>query len=290
MATIRKRTLPSGLVRWQVDFTDQAGKRRSKLFPRRKDADVYLVKVRSLVANNTYLADSESITVADAAKAWPDHATDNGQLFTKAAQGVRVIKSSRIDYKAPVPSKETIRALIEAAEEDFKPHLIVSALTGLRASELRGLRWQDVDFDKGFIHIRQRADAHNLMGEPKSRAGYRDIPAGPMVLNALRRWKLCCPKSDLGLVFPAPRGGVLQHTNTQSRFRKLQEQVGVKLRWHDLRHFAVSLWIEQGFSIKEVMTFAGHSSIQMTMERYGHLFPSPDHQNAMAEVEAKLLG
>jgi len=53
MATIRKRTLPSGLVRWQVDFTDQAGKRRSKLFPRRKDADVYLVKVRSLVANHT---------------------------------------------------------------------------------------------------------------------------------------------------------------------------------------------------------------------------------------------
>lgn len=367
MATIRKRTLPSGLVRWQVDFTDQAGKRRSKLFPRRKDADVYLVKVRSLVANNTYLADSESITVADAAKAWLDHcevrcktgrrmerstlrgysdyvrlhitvpevgigdklivqltrrhvnefrdrlllngrsehltrralsvlkllldhAIDNGQLFTNAAQGVRVIKSSRIDYKAPVPSKETIRALIEAADEDFKPHLIVSALTGLRASELCGLRWHDVDFEKGFIHVRQRADAYNQMGEPKSRAGYRDIPPGPMVLNALRRWKLRCPKSDLGLVFPAPRCGVLQHTNTQSRFRKLQEQVGVKLRWHDLRHFAVSLWIEQGFSIKEVMTFAGHSSIQMTMERYGHLFPSPDHQNAMAEVEAKLLG
>lgn len=73
MATIRKRTLPSGLVRWQVDFTDQAGKRRSKLFPRRKDTDVYLVKVRSLVANHTYLADSESITVAEAAKAWLDH-------------------------------------------------------------------------------------------------------------------------------------------------------------------------------------------------------------------------
>jgi len=111
-----------------------------------------------------------------------------------------------------------------------------------------------------------------------------------MVLNALRRWKLRCPKSDLGLVFPAPRGGVLQHTNTQSRFRKLQEQVDVKLRWHDLRHFAVSLWIEQGFSIKEVMTFAGHSSIQMTMERYDHLFPSPDHQKLVALVEQRVLG
>ncbi len=367
MATIRKRELPSGLTRWQVDFTDQFGKRRAKLFPRRKDADIYLVKVRSLVANSTYLADSESLTVADAAKSWLDHcavrcktgrrmerstlrgyedyvrlhitaptigigdmptgqmtrrhvnefrdrlllngrsenltrralsvlkllldhAIDNGQLFTNAAQGVRVIKSSRIDYKAPVPSKEAIRALIDAADDTFKPHLIVSALAGLRASELRGLRWQDVDFEKGFLYVRQRADAYNKLGQPKSRAGYRDIPAGPMVLNALRRWKLRCPNGELGLVFPAPRGGILQHTNTQSPFRTLQQKVGVKLRWHDLRHFAVSLWIEQGFSIKEVMTFAGHSSIQMTMERYGHLFPSPDHQHAMAQVEAKLLG
>lgn len=72
MATIRKRTLPSGLLRGQMDFADQARKRRSKLLPRRKDADVYLMKVRSLVANNTYLADSESITEADAEKAWLD--------------------------------------------------------------------------------------------------------------------------------------------------------------------------------------------------------------------------
>jgi integrase len=91
-----------------------------------------------------------------------------------------------------------------------------------------------------------------------------------------------------GLSCPAVRN--LRHTRTQNRFRKLQEQVEVTLRWHDLRHFAVSLWIEQCFSIKEIMTFAGHSSIRMTMERYGHLFPSPDHQKAMAQVEARLLG
>lgn len=202
----------------------------------------------------------------------------------------RLIKSSRIEQKAPVPSKATIRKLIDAAGEDFQPHLIVSALGGLRASELRGLRWLDVDFDAGFLRVRQRADAYNQIGEPKSRAGFRDIPVGPMVLNALRRWKLRCPKSELGLVFPAPKGGILQHTNTQKRFRKLCESAGVKMRWHDLRHFAVSLWIEQGFSIKEVMTFAGHASVQMTMERYGHLFPSPDHQKGMALVEQRVFG
>jgi integrase len=367
MATIRKRELPSGLIRWQVDFTDQSGKRRSKLFERRKDADVYLVKIRPLVANNTFLADGESITVAAAAQNWLnhctlrcqtkrrmeratlygytlyvrlhlnhpeigigdkliaqlarrhvnefrdrlllagrsehltrraittlkmvlDHAIDSGYLFTNVAEGVKVIRASRINYKAPVPSKETIRTLIEAAGENFKPRIIVSALAGIRASELRGLRWQDVDLDKGFIHIRQRADVYGEMGEPKSRAGYRDIPAGPMVLNALRRWRLRCPKGELGLVFPNAKGGILDHANTRSAFRRLQEKVGTQMRWHDLRHFAVSLWIEQGFTIKEVMTFAGHASVQMTMERYGHLFPSPDHQKAMAEVEAKLLG
>lgn len=111
-----------------------------------------------------------------------------------------------------------------------------------------------------------------------------------MVLNALRRWTLRCLKSELGLVFPAPQGGMLQHTRTQDRFRKLQEKVEETMRWHDLRYFAVSLWIKQAFSIKEIMTFAGHSSIQMTMERNGHLFPSPDYQKAMAMVEVKLLG
>jgi len=52
----------------------------------------------------------------------------------------------------------------------------------------------------------------------------------------------------------------------------------------------VSLRIEQGFSIKEIMKFAGHSSVQMTMQRNGYLFSSPDHRKAMAMVKAKLPG
>jgi integrase len=368
VATIRKRLLPSGLTRWQVNFTDTNGTRRAKLFERRKDADAYMVVARSQVRAGTFVSDSESLTVGMTADAWlgqcrlrrdtgrrmeratcrdyedkvrlhlkdPEagiaeiklarltrkavndfrdrllasgrsehmtrrvlsvlklllnHAIDNGQLHVNPAQGVRVIRASRLIYKVPVPSKETVRKLIAAAAEDFKPMLTVSALCGLRASELRGLRWVDVDTENGFIRIRQRADAYQTIGEPKSAAGLRDVPAGPMVLNALRRWRLRCPKGELDLVFPNRIGGIQMHANIlKRRFKPLCEEVGATLRWHDLRHFAVSLWIEQGFSIKEVMTFAGHSSVQMTMERYGHLFPTPDHQRAMAQVEARLLG
>jgi integrase len=368
LATIKKRSLPSGLIRWQVNFTDANAVRRAKLFERKKDADAYLVVARAQVRAGTFVSDSDALTVGAAADAWLDqcrlrrdtgrrmeratcrdyedkvrlhikhpetgiphlklsrltrkainefrdrmlaagrsdhltrrtlsvlklllnHAIDNGHLHINPAQGVRVIRTSRIQHKVPVPSKETVRKLIDAADEDFKPMLIVSALCGLRASELRGLRWIDVDYENGFIHVRQRADFYQTIGEPKSAAGLRDVPAGPMVLNALRRWRLRCTKGDLDLVFPNRIGGIQMHANIlKRRFKPLCAKVGAALRWHDMRHFAVSLWIEQGFSIKEVMTFAGHSSVQMTMERYGHLFPTPDHQRAMAQVEAKLFG
>ena len=114
---------------------------------------------------------------------------------------------------------------------------------------------------------------------------------GPIVRNTLRQWRLICPKSLLELVFPTKRGSIQAQSNILKRhFKPLCRRLDIEMRWHDLRHFAVSLWIEQGFSVKEVVTFAGHSSVQMTMDRYGHLFPSPDHQRGMAEIEARLLG
>ncbi len=219
------------------------------------------------------------------------HAQANGLIVHNPAQGVRVIRSNRVKEKVRVPQKADVRNLVKAAPDRLRPMIIVAALCGLRASETRGLRWSDVDFEEGLINVRQRADAFNVIGETKSDAGWRSVPMGPMVRNALRQWRLLCPKSPLDLVFPTKRGTIQSQSNILKRhFKPLCRLVGVEMRWHDLRHFAVSLWIEQTFSVKEVMTFAGHSSVQMTMVRYGHLFPSPDHQRGMAEIEARLLG
>ena len=190
-----------------------------------------------------------------------------------------------------MPSKDDVRRLIDTSPKYFKPYLVVAALCGLRASERRGLRWQDIDLDGGFIHVRQRADAYNELGEPKSAAGLRCVPMGPLVANTLKQGKLRCPSSPLGLVFPTKRGRVQAHSNILKRhFKPLCLQQGLEMRWHDLRHFAVSLWIEQNFPPKAIMEFAGHSSIQLTYDLYGHLLPSPDHHQGMAEIEARLLG
>jgi integrase len=60
--------------------------------------------------------------------------------------------------------------------------------------------------------------------------------------------------------------------------------------WHALRHFAISCWIEADLKPKTVQTFAGHSSLQVTMDRYGHLFKSDDHQKAMDMIAADMFG
>ena len=101
-----------------------------------------------------------------------------------------------------IPTPDEIKAIVAVLEGRWRPILLTAIFTGLRASELRGLRWQDVDLNKSVISVRQRADRYREIGAPKSEAGERTVPISPMVLNALREWKLRCPKGNLDLVFP----------------------------------------------------------------------------------------
>ncbi|HLO78680.1 MAG TPA: site-specific integrase [Magnetospirillum sp.] len=233
-----------------------------------------------------------------------DHAQTLQYISSNPVDGVKILRTSRVASKITIPSKEGVRAMIAAASEDFRAHLIVAALCGLRAGESRGLRWEDVDFTKGYVHVQQRADRFGEIGEPKSAAGVRSVPMGPMVANALKRWKLRCPKGEMGLVFPNSKGLLLHYSNMWERdFQPLFDALDAKheenpianpkvarFRWHDFRHFAISLWIEQGFPPKAIMEFAGHANINLTFARYGHLFPSPDHHTGMAEVEKRVFG
>ena len=169
----------------------------------------------------------------------------------------------------------------------------------MRASELRALCWRHVDFEARTINVQQRADVWCHIGMPKSEAGQRSIPMSPMVVNTLREWKLRCPKGELGLVFPNGRGNVERPGNLLRRgwhATELAAQIvdsdgKAKYSFHSLRHFAASWAIEQGFSPKRLQALLGHSSIQMTYDTYGHLFPSleDDHQK-FAAGELSVIG
>jgi integrase len=198
-----------------------------------------------------------------------------------------------------IPTKEEIRAMLAAVRGRWRPLLMTAVFTGLRASELRGLRWADIDFDRSELTVRQRADRWGTIGSPKSVSGKRTLPFPPMVMNTLREWRLACPKGSLDLVFPNTKGQPerLEHIHYRA-LAPLQVNAGIsndpkrpKYSMHSLRHAAASLFIEQGFSPKRVQALMGHSTIQMTFDIYGHLFPAPeDDKVAMRQLQARLLG
>jgi integrase len=204
----------------------------------------------------------------------------------------------RIEVGVDIPTKDEIRAMLANVQGWARPLIVAAIFTGLRASELRGLRWADIDLATGELTVRQRADRWGTLGSPKSDSGKRSIPLAPMVVNALKEWRLACPKSEADLVFPTTQGRPRQiNTIHTQALAPLQRSLGLcqgstpKYGMHSLRHAAASLFIEQGFSPKRVQALMGHSTIQMTFDTYGHLFPAVDDDRiAMSQLQARLVG
>jgi integrase len=211
---------------------------------------------------------------------------------------------SKLKAGVDIPTPDEIRRIVHAATGKHRPLLLTAIFTGLRSSELRGLRWQDVDLKRGELHVRQRADRFNVIGKPKSESGDRTIPLGPLVLNTLKEWKLGCPSGELGLVFPNGKGKLENHGNIIKRILcPVQVAAGVVdakgaakyTGTHALRHFYASWCINRKkdggleLPIKTVQQRLGHSSIVMTSDVYGHLFPRGDDGSEMAEAERLLL-
>jgi len=177
----------------------------------------------------------------------------------------------------------------------WRSFIITAIFTGMRLGELRGLRWGDLDLDAGLIHVRQRASQWMQIGPPKSKAGKRDIPLAPIVVNTLRQWRLVCPKGSLDLVFPNTIGHIDSVQGIHARFWvPLQVKCGLtadtgktRYSFHMLRHAAASLFIKYlGWSPKRLQAVMGHASISMTFDRYGHLFESAESDRAdMEKIE-----
>jgi integrase len=100
---------------------------------------------------------------------------------------------------------EEIGRFFAAVPSRWRAILTTAAFTGLRASELRGLRWEDVDLTKRELHVGQRADRFGVISAPKSAASRRTVRLTPSVANVLREHKLVSKRTD-GLVFARANG------------------------------------------------------------------------------------
>jgi integrase len=227
---------------------------------------------------------------------------------SRRRKGARVERVGRkLKVGVDIPSPDEIRAIIAKlatiGEADrFRPLLLTAIFTGLRASELRGLRWEDVDLKRGELHVRQRADRYGKIGPTKSAAGERTVPLPPMVVSVLREHRLACPHS--GLAFPNSRGNIDRRSSIVERgLHPAQVAAGVvdehgaaKYKGlHSLRHFYASWCINRRVDgglelpLKVVQARLGHASVQVTADVYGHLFPRGDDGAELAAAERAFL-
>ncbi len=243
-----------------------------------------------LVDNGVSLAQVKKIMVS--LRAILTEAVEREWASHNVAAEIKVKRSARKDGKrVVVPTKHEIRSIIENAPASHRAMFITAIFTGMRISELRGLAWEAVDFDRKVIRVCQRADEYCEIGLPKSRAGTREIPMAPTVFSELSIWQKNAPESALGLVFPNSVGKVQNYSNIYNRvFKPMLVAEGIvgengqaKFGIHALRHAAASLFIEQAWNPKKIQTLLGHASITMTMDVYGHLFENAEEDVSMFE-------
>ena len=232
-------------------------------------------------------------------------AIDRNMVAVNVAKGVKVIgRRDEGARKIVPPTKEAMRALLAVADRIF-------GSAGLRERDRRPRRriacptLEASGFRKGRGH---RRDAGRCLWRGRRyQDGGRDgtIPLAQPLILMLKEWKLRTKrKKPDDLVFPNKRGWYADHGHMVKRkflplFDLLAERHAkdpaanpkppAPFNWHALRHFAVSCWIEAGLSPRTVQTFAGHSGLQVTMDRYGHLFKSDDHKRAMDAIAADMF-
>jgi len=207
----------------------------------------------------------------------------DGLLATNPAAAVSRPKLERTEAKH-FSAVEIAQLLAAAAEHRHRHLLVVLAGTGLRRGECLALSWRNVDFAAGEIRVRGtlvRTDAGLVIHPPKTDNGWRKVPISAAVERALteqrqqqRHDRLKAGPSWIGggdLVFTSEAGTALDPRNFTRWFAVLATAAGVDGSVHTLRHSAVTSMLDAGVPLVVASRLAGHSSISITGDIYGHV-------------------
>lgn len=190
---------------------------------------------------------------------------------------------------------DDLRPFVEATPKPYRSLIAAAIFTGLRQGELLGLRWGDVDFAAGLVHVRRQLDRKGNLVVPKTRQSVRDVVLMPSLGKLLRAHRLASRYSgDADFVFSSLTGGPMHYRNLVRRgFVKAKEATGIDagretpLVFHDLRRTFGSLLIAQGCDVVYVSRQMRHSLVGVTLSVYAKEFDGRRHSaDASARMEA----
>ena len=225
-------------------------------------------------------------------------------LASNPAAGCILPKAAQVEIH-PFEAEE-ISAFMEGIKGNPSEALFFVALnTGMRLSEILGLRWTRVDFKKGLIKVdaqmlvKRGKDGKRQLGPPKSNKARTFKPA-PAVIDCLRmiehqqkEWRLKAGPAwtnPNGLVFTDEIGEGIPHNTVEHRFKHVLQVEGIEAhRFHDLRHTFTVESLRAGVDVKTVSEMLGHASVSFTLDVYGHVTKAMQDE-AANKLQAVILG
>ena len=196
---------------------------------------------------------------------------------------------------------EEVGVLLEAAQTSpFYPIIVTAVSSGLRQGELLGLRWRDINLDLAFLSVSQVLYKRRGLcefKEPKSDHSRRKVNLTPRLALFLREYRKQKETEGImmgrllmldNLVFSNLERKPVDPGTLTHAFRQIADSVGLKCRFHDLRHTFASLMLMAGANAKVVSEALGHSSVGFTLDTYSHVLPTMQ-KTAMSNLD-KLLG
>nr|WP_053348840.1 site-specific integrase [Peribacillus butanolivorans] len=189
--------------------------------------------------------------------------------------------------------EEEVNRFLKVAKED--PVYIVFYLaltTGMRQGEILGLRWKDINLEKGLLNIKQTLshDGKTFLSGAKTKSSLRTINLSLSSIKVLITRKLTVSKEklslgpiyqDFDLVACTQHGTPLNPVNIRRTFKRMIKMADVpEIRFHDLRHTHATLLLSNGVHVKVISERLGHSNIKVTLDTYSHVLPSMQEEVA----------
>ena len=195
----------------------------------------------------------------------------------------------KVKAEIAIPTEDEIRLLLNTAKgTEMENPLILAACCGMRRSEIAAITWKGVDFGKNTIKIKKALvmdDDNELIEKTtKTTAGTRTIRMFPVVSETLINYKEAHP-DDGGYISIRP--DIISH-----RFETLVKRTGIQhYRFHDLRHYTVSVMLSLNIPKNYIADFVGHETENMIDKVYGHIMQSrkTSVEDQMQEYFAKFL-
>jgi len=203
-----------------------------------------------------------------------------GLIKSNPADGVSLPSPSTAEQR--FLTKDEVARLASVIRPRYRAMVLVAAFGGLRFGELCALRRESVDVARNTVRITHTlVDVNNTVsfGPPKTKSSVRTVTIPSSIMAELVKHMDTFVGQEPGsLLFTFNTGGPIRRAWFRTRaWLPATKKAGLEgVRFHDLRHTFVSLWVQLGRNAKEVSKVAGHSSVAFTLDRYGHLYDTPE--------------